>query len=91
MVKENWFNSMFMEGSKISSKRVVAIVFSAFAVWAGIYIVKNYEKYALTVFGYTLICIGVLLGVATVAQIVSLVRGTPPPPDETKKDEAPKP
>lgn len=81
-MKENWFNSMFMEGTKISHKRFISVLFAIFAVWAGVYIVIHYKDYALTVFGYTLISIGILTGVTTVPQIVSLFKGTPPPKEE---------
>ena len=87
-MKDNFFTSMLSEGGKISHKRFIAVLFSLFAVWAGIYIVTHYKEFALTVFGYTLISIGVLTGVTTLPQIVSLIRGTPPPKDEEpKKDE----
>lgn len=86
---DNFFKSMLSEGGKISSKRFLSLLFSAFAVWAGSYSVVNYKEYALTIFGYTLIIIGLLTGVATLAQIISLVKGTPPPKEDTettKKD-----
>lgn len=84
-MKENFFTSMLSEGGKVSHKRFISVLFSIFEVWAGIYIVTHYEKYALTAFGYILISIGVLTGVTTVPQIVGLFRGTP------TKDEPPAP
>lgn len=86
-MKDNFFNSMVSEGGKISHKRVISVAFAVFAIWAGIYIVTHYKEYALTVFGYTLISIGILTGVATLPQIVSLIRGgSAQKEDEPKKD-----
>ena len=87
-MSDNFFKSMLSEGGKISSKRFLSLMFSVFSIWAGGYSVINYKEYALTIFGYTLILIGLLTGVATLAQIISLVKGTPPPKEDktTKKD-----
>lgn len=85
-MKENFFTSMVSEGGKISHKRVISVLFSIFEVWAGVYIVTHYEKYALTAFGYILISIGILTGVTTVPQVVALFRGTPAPKDDTPPD-----
>lgn len=74
-MKENFITSMLSEGGKISHKRFISVAFAIFAIWAGVYIVRNYKEYALAVFGYVLISIGVLTGVTTVPQIVSLFRG----------------
>ncbi len=84
-MKENFFNSMVSEGGKISHKRVISVAFALLVIWAGWYIVTHYKEYALTAFGYLLISIGVLTGVATIPQIVSLFRGTPPPKDDETK------
>jgi len=85
-MKDNFFNSMLSEGGKISHKRFIAVTFAIFAIWAGIYIVVHYKEYALTVFGYVLISIGILTGVTTVPQIVSLFRGTANTKQEENKE-----
>lgn len=74
-MKDNFFTSMFGEGGRISSKRVIAFMYACFSIWAGVYIVTHYQQWALTVFGYTLIFLGLLLGLYTLPQVVSLIKG----------------
>lgn len=78
-MNENFFTRMVSGNSDTSSKRVLAFMFSIFAMLAGSYIVVMYKEYALTVFGYTLILVGLLLSVATVPEVIALIRGTNTP------------
>lgn len=81
---------MFSSKGDISSKRIISFMFSIFAIWAGVYIVIHYKEYALTVFGYTLIIIGLLTGIFTLPEILSIIRPnnniTQPKEDEPKKE-----
>lgn len=90
-MKENWFNSMLMEGGKISHKRVISVACAAVLVWGITYAVvkalNDTGRYNIIV--ATMVFILVMAGVTTIPQIVGLIRGTPPPkdePTEPKKD-----
>jgi|CXWK01.1.fsa_nt_gi nicotinamide riboside transporter PnuC len=87
-MKENWFNSMFMEGGKVSHKRWIAVSISAILAWCIIFaIVKaTGDKAREAVINSTMIFVLVMSGVATIAQITGLITRTPPK-DEPKKDE----
>lgn len=91
-MKENWFNSMLMEGGKISHKRWIAVSISAILGWAIIYaIVKaGGDKGREAIVNSTMIFVLVMSGVATIAQIASIITRTPPPKDETTPPTEPK-
>lgn len=86
-MKENFFASMVMEGGKISHKRVISVGIAVVLAWSIIYSIlkANGASDRIAIIHATMIFIGVMSGVATVAQIVSLVRGTPPPKDDETK------
>jgi len=77
-----------MEGGKISHKRVIAVTIAAILGWGIIYSVVHAraanERQA--IINSTMIFVLVMSGVATVAQVVSLIRGGKP----EDKDETPK-
>lgn len=77
---------MLSEGGKVSHKRFISLLFSVVASAIGIYITVRHEDHATTVLGYFLVAVGVMTGVTTIPQIVSLLRGTPPPPEQPKED-----
>lgn len=85
-MKENFFNSMVMEGGKISHKRVIAVCAAGVLCWSIVFAMLKASVAAerQTLVNAVMIFVLVMSGVATVAQIVSIVRGTPP------KDETPK-
>lgn len=91
-MKENWFNSMLMEGGKISHKRWIAVSISAILAWGIIFaLVKaSGDKGREAIVNSTMIFVLVMSGVATIAQITSLITRTPvkeePKTDEPKKD-----
>lgn len=78
----------FSENGQGSSKRWVAISIAGILGWGIVYSIckaaQASERFALVV--ATMAFVLILLGVATLPQIVSLVRG-----GNTPKDEAPKP
>jgi len=86
-MKENFFNSMLSEGGKISHKRFIAVACTAVVCFICVKVAVVHPQYIPDTLHSLLIFIGIMSGVATVAQVVSLVRGTPAPKeDEPKKD-----
>ena len=90
-MKENWFNSMFMENSKVSHKRWISVSISAILAWCIVYaIVKaTGDKGREAIVNSTMIFVLVMSGVATIAQITGLITRTPTKedkPEEPKKD-----
>lgn len=90
-MKENFFTSMLMEGGKISHKRWISVTVAGVLAWGIVYSLMKAanasERYSVIV--ATMAFILVMSGVATIAQIASIVRGgnTPAP----TKTEEPKP
>jgi hypothetical protein len=84
-MKENFFTSMFMEGGKVSHKRVISVMAACAAVFTVVWSVIKYPATITDVLHSTFIFVAVMSGVATVAQIVSLVRGgsVPSQPEKT--------
>jgi hypothetical protein len=86
-MKDNFVNSMLGEGGKISHKRfmsvLLAFVASAISLW---YSYKVPDKIPV-ILTPILVFICVMSGVATVAQIISLVKGTPPPKEDKPNSE----
>ncbi len=71
---KEFIKSIISSKGEMSSKRIIALLFSCFAIWAGIYIVINYEEQAITVFGYSLLFIGTVLGVYTLPDIIDGIK-----------------
>lgn len=86
-MKENFLTSMLMEQGKISHKRWIAVTIAAILGWCIIFgiVHASGDKGREAIINSTMIFILVMSGVATVGQIVSLVRGGSTPP----KDEPP--
>lgn len=86
-MKENFLTSMLMEGGKISHKRWIAVSIATILGWAIIFaIVKaTGDKGREAIINSTMIFILVMSGVATISQVVSLIRGTP----QTKEEPVP--
>lgn len=82
-MKENWFNSMFMESGKMSHKRWISVSISAILGWCIIYaIVKaSGDKGREAIVNSTMIFVLVMSGVATIAQITALITRSPSPKD----------
>ncbi len=83
-MKENFFNSMVMEGGKISHKRVIAVCVAVVLCWAIVFAMLKAVAPAdrQTLVNAIMIFILVMTGVATLPQIVSLVRGGPVKDDD---------
>lgn len=87
-MKENFFTSMLGEGGKISHKRFISVICSIVLCFACTWAVVYYPNFITDTIHSLMIFIAVMSGVATVAQIVSLVKGTPQPKEPTQ-DAAP--
>lgn len=86
-MKDNFFNSMFMEGGKVSHKRWISVTAAAVLLWCIVYAVLKASDPAsqYKVITATMVFILIMSGVATVAQIVSIVKGTPAPKEDENK------
>jgi hypothetical protein len=84
-MKENFITSMLMEGGKISHKRVISVAVALCLCFTIVWIVVKYKDLTLDTLHSSMLFILVMSGVATIAQIVQLVKGTPPPPEEPKQ------
>ena len=85
-------SDFFSENGQGSSKRLIAIAISAVLAWGITYSVckasEASERYSLIV--ATMVFVLVLLGVATIPQIVTLLRGGSPAKDEGNTIDKPK-
>ena len=77
---------MLSEGGDVSHKRWISVSISAAIFFILIWVTVKYKDLTMDALHSSMIFVAVMSGVATVAQIVSLVKGTPLP-TETKKDE----
>ena len=85
-VKELWasFKSIISEGDTLSSKRWLAVELGACAAFTTVWVDLKYSEYIVTIHNSNLLFICLALGLASVTQIVSLLRG-----GTFSKDEAP--
>jgi hypothetical protein len=77
----NFFESMLSEGGAISHKRWISVSVSATICFTIIWTVIKYPNYITDTLHSSMIFVAVMSGVATAAQIVSLIKGTPAPED----------
>jgi hypothetical protein len=82
---KEFFNSMFSEGGKISHKRVISITASVMILFMAAFATLNYKEFVVHIFDWLIVFVLVMSGVATLPQILSLIRGTPPPKDENRE------
>lgn len=80
-----FIESMLSEDGKISHKRAISVSCTAVICFISTWATLKYPQYIPDILHSLLIFVSVMSGVATVAQVVSLVRGTPPPKDEETK------
>ena len=84
---------MLGEGGKISHKRWIAVTIAAILGWGISYSLMKAgnaaERYSVLV--ATMVFLLIITGVATVPQIISIIKGTPPPKesDDQPKNEQP--
>lgn len=86
---KQFLESMLSEGGKISHKRVIAFMISVVLGWAIVYAMlrANTAPERKTLIDGIMIFVLIMTGVATVPQIMSIIKGTPPPKDEQKNAE----
>lgn len=80
---KSFFYSMLSEGGKVSHKRVISVLISLAVTFVLIWATVKYKELITGMYNSALIFISVMSGVATVGQIVALVKGVP----EKKEDE----
>lgn len=86
-MKDNFINSMLGEGGKISHKRFISVLLSVAVTFVLIWATVKYKELITAMYNSALIFISVMSGVATVGQIVALIKGTPEQKEDTKKPE----
>ena len=79
---------MLSENGDVSSKRWISVTTSLAIFFTIIWVVVKYKDLSLDALHSAMIFVAVMSGVATVAQIVSLIKGTPIQ-NENTKDEKP--
>lgn len=77
----NFLRSAISEGGDVSHKRLISLLMSVSLFIGSMVVYFKYEKLITETFKTTCLFVCVMSGVATIAQIVSLVKGTPAPPD----------
>ena len=98
-MRDNFFISMISEGGKISHKRWISVTVAGALIWAIVYAVMHggTDLARKDVIQSVMVFILIMSGVATVAQIAGIFKGTaataqqPEPPAETPKEEPAKP
>ena len=86
-MKDNFINSMLGEGGKISHKRFISVLLSLAVTFVLIWATVKYKELITGMYNSALIFISVMSGVATVGQIVALVKGGQAPKEETKTEQ----
>jgi len=84
-MKENFITSMLSEGGKISHKRFISVICTLVVCFLATFSTLKHSHFIPDILHSFLIFIAVMSGVATVAQIVSLVNRTPEPKEEEKQ------
>jgi hypothetical protein len=74
-MKDNFFTSMFSEGGKISHKRWISVTIAGVLAWAIMYVVIESPDLRALMVKSTMIFILLMSGVATVPQILRLIKG----------------
>jgi hypothetical protein len=74
-MKDNFFTSMFSEGGKISHKRWISVTIAGVLAWAIMYVVIQSPDLRALMVKSTMIFILLMSGVATVPQILRLIKG----------------
>lgn len=85
-MKDNFLNSMFSEGGKISHKRWIAVTIAAVLAWVIVYATSKAanasERQSIIV--ATMVFVLVLTGVTTIPQVIALFRGGSIPKDDNE-------
>lgn len=84
-MKENFLNSMLSEGGKVSHKRFISVLCTFVVCFICMWCALKYPQYITDTIHSLLIFIGIMSGVATVAQVASILTRTPMPKDDEPK------
>lgn len=76
-MKENFINSMLSENGKVSHKRFISVICTLVVCFVAVFATIKYSEHIPDIMHSFLIFIAVMSGVATVAQIVSIINRTP--------------
>lgn len=82
---DNFFKSMFSEGGKVSHKRVISIMVTIVICLGSSWNIYKYPTLISDTLHWLLVFVLLMSGVATVAQIMSIWKGTPLPKDDNEK------
>lgn len=82
---DNFFKSMFSEGGKVSHKRVISIMVTIVICLGSSWTIYKYPTLISDTLHWLLVFVLLMSGVATVAQIMSIWKGTPLPKDDNEK------
>ena len=77
-----FIRDLLSEGSPISSKRWIALTISAVICYGSIVVIHKYPNLIAETLKSLMVFVAVMSGVATVAQVLSILKGTPMPKDE---------
>jgi ribosome-associated toxin RatA of RatAB toxin-antitoxin module len=80
----NFFQSLISEQGAMSSKRWISVTSAAALVFAIVWTIVKYPQYIPDTIHSTMLFILVMSGVATIAQITSIIKGTPEQPEPQK-------
>ena len=87
---DNFLKSMLSEGGRISHKRVISIMVSLVICLGSAWTIYKHPTLISDTLHWLLVFVLLMSGVATVAQIMNIWKGTPLPKEEdketTKKD-----
>ena len=93
-MKENFFNSFFMEKGTMSSRRLISIMCSATICWGSCYTIVHDPAKREPVLNSLMLFVAVMSGITTVTQVTDLIRGrattqAPAPVPEPKPEPSP--
>lgn len=74
-MRDNFFSSMLSEGGKISHKRFISLIASIIMCLGSAFAIVKYKEFTTDIIHSLMLFILVMSGVATIGQIVSIVRG----------------
>jgi len=81
---DNFFKSMFSEGGKISHKRVISIMVSLVICAGSAWTIYKHPTLISDTLHWLLVFVLLMSGVATIAQIMNIWKGTPLPPSNSQ-------
>lgn len=80
----NFFKSLLTEGTATSSKRWISVTVSAVICYGIVVVIHKYPNLIEGILRDAMVFVSIMSGVATVAQVASIFKGTP---DNSKQEE----